>query len=272
MIPVAFDYQRATSVEDAVDKLTEAGDEARVLSGGQSLIPFMRLRFAVPDTLVDISGIRDLSFVRVDADRIRIGAMTRHSDLARDPVIAANLPLLGAMAGKIGDTQVRNRGTLGGSVAHADPAAEYATLCTMLDAEIVTTRRAIPASEFFLGRYTTPLAHDEVLSEVTFPVATGGHSYIKFGSRLFDWAIVGVAAQVLDDGGRIGLVSMADVPIRAVEGERALAQGATAEEAGRASTTGLAPTASVRASAPYKLHLAEVLTARALREAGAVRV
>jgi carbon-monoxide dehydrogenase medium subunit len=267
VIPSAFDYYRATSIDDAAAKLTELGDEARVLAGGHSLIPFMRLRFATPEALVDINEISELSYVRTESGRLRVGALTRHRELEHNPVVAANLPLLAMTAGQIGDTQVRNRGTIGGAVAHADPAGEYATLCLMLDADIITTRRTIPASEFFLGRYTTPLDHDELLVEVSFPIETGGHAYIKFGHKLFDWAIVGVAVQLVDGGARVGLVSMSDVPVRALAAEAALAQGATPEEAGALAAEGLTPTATLRASVDYKLHLTRVLTARALREA-----
>jgi aerobic carbon-monoxide dehydrogenase medium subunit len=270
MIPLQFEYVRATSVDDAVSRLTSLGDEARVLSGGQSLIPFMRLRFAAPEALVDISEIAELSYVRAESGRLRVGAMTRHVDLEHDPLVAANLPLLATMAGQIGDTQVRNRGTIGGAVAHADPAGEYAALCLMLDADIVTTRRTIRAEDFFLGRYTTPLDHDELLVEVSFPVQPAGHAYIKFGHKLFDWAIVGVAAQLVDGGARIGLVSMSDTPVRARAAEAALAGGSTVEESASLAADGLSPTASLRASADYKLHLARVLTARAIAQAQAM--
>lgn len=267
MIPSAFDYYRASTIEDAASRLTELGDEARVLAGGQSLIPFMRLRFANPVALVDINEVRDLSYVRVESGRLRVGALVRHREMELSPVVAESLPLLALTAGQIGDTQVRNRGTIGGAVAHADPAGEYATLCLMLDADIVTTRRTIPAREFFLGRFTTPLDHDEILVEVSFPVATGGHSYIKFGHKLFGWAVVGVAVQLVDGGGHVGLVNVADVPVRAGATEEALGRGATADEAGAFASDGLAPTATLRASVDYKLHLTRVLTARAIREA-----
>ena len=154
-------------------------------------------------------------------------------------------------------------------MAHADPAGEYAALCLMLDADIVTTRRTIPAEDFFLGRYTTPLEHDELLVEVSFPVQRAGYAYIKFGRKLFDWAIVGVAAQLVEGGARIGLVSMSDTPVRARAAEAALAQGSTVEEAASVAADGLSPTGSLRASVDYKLHLARVLTARALAEAQA---
>lgn len=267
MIPVQFDYVRAASVEDATSRLTSLGDESRVLSGGQSLIPFMRLRFAAPEALVDISELAELSYVRAEGGRLRVGALTRHAKLERDPVVTANLPLLATMAGQIGDTQVRSRGTIGGAIAHADPAGEYATLCLMLDADIVTTRRTIAARDFFIGRYITPLDHDEILVEVSFPVQTAGHSYIKFGHNLFDWAIVGVAAQLVDGGARVGLLSMSETPVRAIATEAALVQGASVEEAAALAADGLSLSGTLRASVDYKLHLARTLTARAIRDA-----
>lgn len=266
MIPAAFDYYRAGSIDDATARLGEWGDEAKVLAGGHSLIPFMRLRFATPTALVDIGELRELSYVRHDAERLRIGALTSHRSLEVSEQVRESLPLLALAAGQIGDPQVRNRGTIGGALAHADPAGEYAALCLMLDADIVTTRRTVPAAEFFLGRYTTPLEPDELIVEVSFPVAPGGHSYIKFGHVLFDWAVVGVAVQLGEQGARIGLVSVSDTPVRAVAAERALAQGATPEEAGPLAAEGLSPTPTLRASAAYKIHLVGVLTARAIRQ------
>jgi carbon-monoxide dehydrogenase medium subunit len=269
VIPAAFDYYRASSIEDAVSRLSELGDEARVLAGGHSLIPLMRLHFASPTALVDINEVRDLSDIREDGGRLRIGALARHRDVEHSPVVQQHLPLLSLAAAQIGDTQVRNRGTIGGAVAHADPAGEYATLCLMLDADIVTTRRTIPARDFFLGHFTTPLNHDEVVVEISFPVASGGHSYLKFGHKLFDWAVVGVAVQIIDDDVRIGLVNVAETPVRARAAERALAQGSTAEEAGALASDGLNPAPTLRASADYKLHLTRVLTTRAIQRARA---
>jgi aerobic carbon-monoxide dehydrogenase medium subunit len=270
VIPAAFDLYVATSIDDAVGRLSSLGDESRVLAGGHSLIPFMKLRFAVPEALVDINGITDLAYVRRDGDRVRVGALTRHAALASDPVALADLPLLALTASKIGDPQVRNRGTIGGAIAHADPAGEFPTVCLMLDADIVTTRRTIPASEFFLGRYTTPLDHDELLLEVVFPAAPAGHGYIKFAHNLFDWALLGVAVQRMpDDGWRVGLVNVGDTPIRAVAVEQALAAGATASEAAARASDGLSPLPTLRAPVDYQLHLSRVLTERALVAAGA---
>ena len=269
MIPAAFEYRRPASVAGAVDALASLGEEAKVLAGGHSLLPLMRLRFAAPAALVDIGDLAELRFARRDGDRVRIGALTRHRDLEEDQVVRDCVPLLALTAAQIGDPQIRNRGTIGGAVAHADPAGEYSTVCLMLDAEIVTTRRRIPAGEFFLGRFTTPLEHDELITELVFPVTTGGAAYLKFCHRLFDWALAGAAAQRTADGWRVGLVNMADTPVRAVAVERALDDGASFAEAAQRASDGLEPTPSLRAPAAYKLHLARVLTRRALERASA---
>jgi carbon-monoxide dehydrogenase medium subunit len=269
VIPASFDYHRATSLDDAAEKLREWGDEAKLLAGGGSLIPFMRLRLSTPAALVDLTGLADLSYIRPEASRVRIGALARHREIHENETLRRLLPLLAELAGRIGDTQIRNRGTIGGAIAHADPAGEYGALCLMLDAEIVTTSRRIPAREFFLGRYTTPLADDEIVREVVFPVADGQFAYLKFCHRLFDWAIVGAAVQRYDDGWRVGLVNAGDTPVRATAVEQALAAGATIEAASELASQGLAPAAMLRASPEYKLHLARVLTRRALEQAQA---
>ena len=267
MIPAAFDYHRARTVEDAAGKLAEYGDEAKVLAGGHSLLPLMRLRFAAPAAIVDIGDLDKLRFVRHEGGVVRVGALTRHRDLAEHPVIQANAPLLSLTAAQIGDPQVRNRGTIGGSVAHADPAGEYGTVCLMLDAEVVTTRRRIPASEFFLGRFSTPLDPDELITELVFPAIPGGAGYVKFTHRLFDWALAGAAAQRTANGWRIGLVNLADTPVRARAVEQALDGGAPFAEAAELASGGLRPTPSLRAPAEYKLQLAQVLTRRAIEHA-----
>ena len=269
MIPAAFDYHRALTGDDAAAKLGEYGDEAKVLAGGHSLLPLMRLRFAAPTALVDIGDLDGLRFVSHEGNSVRVGALTRHRDLAENPVIRAHAPLLAITAAQIGDPQVRNRGTIGGSVAHADPAGEYGTVCLMLGAEIVTTRRRIPAGEFFLGRFSTPLDHDELITELTFPAVTGRAGYVKFAHRLFDWALAGAAAQRTEHGWRIGLVNLAETPVRARAVERALDGGAPAAEAAGLAGEGLSPAPSLRASAEYKLQLARTLTRRAIEQATA---
>lgn len=267
MIPAAFDYHRPQSVADAVSLLTGLGDEAKVLAGGHSLLPLMRLRFSAPAALVDIQDLSELRFVTRDRDRVRVGALTRHRDIEHDPVIRESVPLLGKVAAEIGDVQIRNRGTIGGSVAHADPAGEYPTVCLMLSAEVVTTSRSIPAEEFFLGRFTTPLEDDELITEVVFPVSEGRAAYTKFCHRLFDWALVGAAAQRISEGWRIGLVNVSATPVRARAAERALDTGATVAEAARLAAEGLDPTPALRAPADYKLHLTRVLAKRVIEAA-----
>lgn len=268
MIPSSFRYHRAGSLDDATRVLVEAGDGARVISGGQSLIPLMRMRLANPTALVDISRLPDFAAIRVDGGTVRVGALARHCDVEASAVVREHVPLLAEVAAHIGDGQVRNRGTFGGAVAHADPAGEYPALCLALGAQIVTTRRTIAAEDFFLGRYTTPLEDGEIVTEIILPVARGRHTYLKFGRDLFGWGIVGVMTQALDDGWRIGLVSAGETPVRAVAAERALAAGATPAQAAAAAVEGLDPTPTTRASAAYKRHLVAVLVERALTRTG----
>src|SRR5207237_9998590 len=199
-IPAAFASERAKSVDDAAKALGQAGD-SKILAGGQSLIPLMRLRLAQPTTLIDINPLAgDLGYIRRDNGTLRVGALARHYQIQQSADVQRALPLLAEVAGEVGDLQVRSMGTIGGVLAHADPAGDYGTLALMLDATISTNRRSIPASQFFLGLFTTPLAADELIIEVSFPVASGPHRYIKFRRRLSDWAIVGAGAQRMDDG------------------------------------------------------------------------
>ena len=267
MIPAAFGYARAGSVGEAASMLAEHGEDAKVLAGGHSLIPLMRLRLSQPSVLVDIGRIRELDYIVADGDRVRIGALTRHVQLHSSPLVRSKLPLLAEMAEEVGDNQVRNMGTIGGVVAHADAAGDYPTYCLMMDASIVTNRRTIPAHEFFQDLFTTPLGHDELVCEISFIPAAGEHRYIKFRRRLFDWAIVGAAAQRTEAGWRIGLTNVASTPIRAVAVEQALASGASPEEAAEHASDGLNPSADLRADPEYKKHLARVLTRRAIQQA-----
>jgi aerobic carbon-monoxide dehydrogenase medium subunit len=269
MIPAAFSYQRASSVEDASRLLAQGGDDAKVLAGGHSLIPLMRLRLAQPTVLVDINGLeRELSYVRRDNGTLRVGALTRHYQIAASDEVKRSLPLLAEVANEVGDAQVRSMGTIGGVLAHADPAGDYGTLALMLDATVVTNKRSIPAREFFVGLFTTPLAADELITEVSFPAAAGPHKYEKFRRRLSDWAIVGVAAQKMDDGSwRIGVTNAAPTPVRAVGVEQALAQGSSPADAAKQANQGLDPSSDLRGSAEYKRHLATVLVQRAVESA-----
>jgi carbon-monoxide dehydrogenase medium subunit len=267
MIPAAFEYARATSVDEAAQLLGRYGEDAKVLAGGHSLIPLMRLRLAQPSALVDINPIRDLSFITVEGDRLRVGALARHFDIHTSSVVRENLPLLAEMADEVGDNQVRNLGSMGGVIAHADAAGDYPTLALMLDAEIVTNKRRHPAKGFFQDIFTTPLEVDEVITEVVFPVARGPHKYIKFRRRLFDWAIVGAAAQQLNGGWRVGLTNVGSTAVRATSVEQAMAQGASPEQAAEHASDGLSPSGDIRATPEYKLHLARVLTKRAIQQA-----
>ena len=267
MIPAAFEYERATSVDDAVQKLARHGEDAKVLAGGHSLIPLMRLRLSQPSVLVDINHVGALSYIHPENGHLRVGALTRHVDIASSGVVRDKLPLLAEMASEVGDNQVRNLGTIGGVIAHADPAGDYPTLALMLEAEIVTNRRRLPARDFFQDIFTTALAPDEIVCEVVFPAASGPHKYIKFRRRLFDWAIVGAAAQKIDQGWRIGLTNVGPTPVRAPGVEQALASGASPTEAAERAADGLSPSADVRATPEYKKHLAKVLSRRAIEQA-----
>jgi carbon-monoxide dehydrogenase medium subunit len=268
MIPAAFAYHRASSVDEA-SRLLAQGADTRILAGGHSLIPLMRLRLAQPSTLVDINGLdRELGYIRRDNGSLRIGALTRHYQIEGSDEVKRSLPLLAEVAAEVGDVQVRSMGTIGGVLAHADPAGDYTTLALMLDATIITNKRSIPASSFFLGLFTTPLAADEIVTEVVFPTAAGPHKYQKFRRRMSDWAIVGVGAQRMDDGTwRVGITNAAPTPIRATGVERALANGASPAEASLQASQGLDPVSDLRGSAEYKTHLAQVLTQRAIEGA-----
>ena len=268
MIPAAFAYERAKSVDDAARALGQAGD-VKVLAGGQSLIPLMRLRLAQPTTLVDINPLAgDLGYIRRDNGTLRVGALTRHYQIQQSDDVKRSLPLLAAIANEVGDEQVRSLGTIGGVLAHADPEGDYGTLALMLDATITTNRRSIAARDFFKGLFTTALAADELVTEISFPVASGPHKYIKFRRRMFDWAVVGVGVQRMDDGSwRVGITNAAPTAVRASAVEQAIASGGSPVDAARHASEGLDPSSDLRGSAEYKKHLAEVLTQRALEGA-----
>jgi len=267
VIPAAFEYARASSVDEATKLLNKFGEDAKVLAGGHSLIPLMRLRLAQPAALVDINGIKELDHIKESGGKLHVGALTRHVTIQSSPVVKEKLPLLAEIAGEVGDNQVRNMGTMGGVVAHADSAGDYPTLALILDADIVTNRRTIPARDFFKDLFTTALGPDEIVTEVVFPVANGPHKYVKFRRRLFDWAIVGVAAQKMNGDWRIGLTNVATTPVRAHAVEDALKNGAKPEEAAEHASDGLDPSGDLRASPEYKKHLARVLTKRAIQQA-----
>ena len=266
MIPAAFEYARASSVEEATKLLDKFGEDAKVLAGGHSLIPLMRLRLAQPSALVDINPVSELNYIVAEDGHLRVGAMSRHVDLHKSDTVRQNLPILAEVAEEVGDNQVRNLGTIGGVVAHADSAGDYPTLAVMLDAEIVTNKRRYPARDFFQDLFTTPLEPDEIVCEVVFPVAHGPHKYIKFRRRLFDWAIVAAAAQQFDGGWRVGLTNVGPTPVRCNAVEQALGQGASPAEAAEHASDGLNPSGDIRATPEYKKHLARVLTRRAIEQ------
>ena len=272
MIPAAFDYQRAGSVDEAVALLAEHGDEAKLLAGGHSLLPLMKLRLATPALLVDIGRLRDLSYVRDAGDHVAVGGLTRHHDLQVSDVLAEHAPLLAHAAGQVGDPQVRHRGTIGGSIAHGDPASDLPAVLLALRATAVVRgpagERTIEADDLFTGFLETAIGPDELLTELRIPKATGlGWSFQKLNRRAQDWAIVGVACVAAAEGGAsIGLVNMAPQPVRAGATEAALAAGAALDDAAAMADEGTDPSADLNASADYRRHLARVLVRRALEE------
>jgi carbon-monoxide dehydrogenase medium subunit len=276
MIPVAFDYQRAESVDHAVALLTEHGDEAKLLAGGHSLLPLMKLRLATPAMVIDVGRLSALSYVReTDSGGLAIGALTRHCVVETDGLLQAHVPLLARAASQVGDPQVRQRGTIGGSLAHGDPASDLPAVILALGATLVVQgpdgTRELAATEFFAGFLDTALADDEMLIEVRVPKVTGaGWSFQKFNRRAQDWAIVGVAA-VHDPAGigtGVGLVNMDSRPVRAWRSEAAVADGAGAAEASLLADDGLEPPTDLQASVEYRRHLSHVLVRRALEQAG----
>jgi carbon-monoxide dehydrogenase medium subunit len=273
MIPAKFDYRRAADLDEALGLLADGGDEAKLIAGGHSLLPLMKLRLAAPSTLIDIGGLRDLSYVRLDGDELAVGALTRHRDVEIDALLHAHAPLLAHVAGQVGDPQVRHRGTIGGSIAHGDPASDLPAACLALGATFVAVgpsgERRIASTDFFQGFLETALQPDEILTEIRIPQATGaGWSFQKFNRRAQDWAIVGVAA-VRGDRPGVGLVHMGQIPVRASAVEEALAGGASDQEAAARADEGLDPPSDLNASSDYRRHLARVLVRRALEEARA---
>jgi carbon-monoxide dehydrogenase medium subunit len=269
VIPAPFDYVAARSVEEAVALLASHRDEAKLLAGGHSLLPMMKVRLAAPSLLVDVGVIPSLSYVRLVDGALAIGAATTHQAVATSPVVREQVPLLAWSAGLVGDPQVRHRGTIGGSLAHADPAADLPMALSAVDGRVVVVgpsgRREIGADEFFLGYFETALAPDEMIVEVRTPVRPGQPwGYQKFTRRANDWAIVGVAAV----DGRVALANMGPAPVRARSTERALTAGATATEAAALAADEADPSEDRHADPAYRRHLARTLTRRALLAAG----
>jgi aerobic carbon-monoxide dehydrogenase medium subunit len=274
VIPAKFDYERADSVDAAIALLQQHGDDAKLLAGGHSLLPLMKLRLASPAVLVDIGRLSDLSYVRDGGDHVAIGALTRHHDVANDASLASECPIVSHTAGLIGDPQVRHMGTIGGSVAHGDPASDMPTVLLALDATFVAKgpsgERTIAAGEFFSGLFETALNADEVLTEIRVPKTAGrGWSYQKFQRRSQDWAIVGVAAVMSgsNGGAAIAYTNMGEAPLRASAVEQALSSGSSAADASQHAAEGTNPPSDTFASAEYRNALAGVLVRRALEEA-----
>jgi aerobic carbon-monoxide dehydrogenase medium subunit len=270
VIPAPFEYLAARSAPEAVALLREHGDEAKLLAGGHSLLPMLKVRLAAPSVLIDVGAIPSLSYVQVTDGTLSIGAATTHQAVASSPEVRSQAPLLAWSAGLVGDPQVRHRGTIGGSLAHADPAGDLPMALSAVDGRVVVLgpagRREIGVDEFFLGYFETTLAPDEMIVEVRVPARPGQPwGYQKFTRRANDWAIVGVATV----GGRVALANMGPAPVRALSTERALAAGASAAEAAGLAAEEADPGEDMHADADYRRHLARVLTRRALLAAGA---
>ena len=275
MIPAPFDYEVAESAEHAVE-LLGSREDAKLLAGGHSLIPLLRLRFTRPALLVDIGRIDELRYVRDAGDTLAIGGMTRHHNVQHDPLVQEHCPVLSYAAGLIGDPQVRHRGTIGGSLAHADPAGDLPAVLTALDAEVVIRgpegERTVPVGEFVTGVFDTVLGSRDVLTEIRVPkLGPAGWSYLKFTRRAQDWATVGVTAIVRSngsvDGSAIVFTNMGPKPIRAKAAEQALTTPDDIDAAAEAALEGTDPPSDTQGSAEYRRHLANVLVKRALQEA-----
>jgi aerobic carbon-monoxide dehydrogenase medium subunit len=279
MIPLAFDYEVAESVDHAIELLGQHGDEAKLLAGGHSLLPIMKLRLAAPTVLVDLGRLDDLNYVRDEGDHLAIGAMTRHCDMERDSTLGEHCGLIAYTASLVGDPQVRHRGTIGGSISHGDAASDLPSALLALDANFVVKgsggERTVAAGDFFEDYLQTTLEPDEVLTEIQVPKLGGaGWSYKKFNRRAQDWAVVGVAAVVERSNGsigsaRIGLTNMGSTPLRATSAENALsgADPSSVAEATSSADEGTSPSSDIAASDEYRRHLARVLSRRAVEEA-----
>jgi carbon-monoxide dehydrogenase medium subunit len=282
MIPAAFEYVRPTTVEEAVQAVAEGGEDVKIMAGGQSLIPVMRLRLAAPSTIVDLGRVAEMRGVRDEGDVLVIGAMTTHAEVVTDPLIAQHAKLIAEATETVADRQTRRRGTFGGALAHADPAGDLPAVALALDAELVIAgpggRRTVPAREFFVDYLTTALDEGEVLVEIRVPKLAGqwGVRYEKFNRVAQAWSIVAVAAAVRRENGsiaeaRIGLTNMGPTPLRAAATEAALAGAAASSDAvaqaARSAAEGTSPSSDLNAQADYREHLAQVLTRRAVASA-----
>ena len=274
MIPVQFDYVRADSADAALAALAEHGDEAKLMAGGHSLLPMMKLRLAYPAVVVDIGRLGDLSYINDAGDHLAIGALTRHRDIEISDLVKEHAPLLAEATAHVGDPQVRHRGTIGGSLAHADAAADHPSALLALGGSVVARKadggeRVIDGADLFAGFLESSLDPTEMITEVRIPKHTGaGWNFQKFNRRAQDWAIVGVSAQQVNGSAQVALVNMHPTPIRATAVEEALSGGASAADAAAQAAEGLEPSSDLNASVEYRQHLARVLTRRALEAAG----
>jgi carbon-monoxide dehydrogenase medium subunit len=280
VIPLSFDYEVAESVDHAVELLGQHGEDAKLLAGGHSLLPIMKLRLAAPPVLVDLGRIEELKYVRDEGDHIAIGAMTRHTDVEYDLLLQEQCGLLAYTASLVGDPQVRHRGTIGGSISHGDAASDLPSALLALEGQFVIRgsngERTVAAGDFFKDYLETDLAPDEVLTEIRVPKlgSNAGWSYKKFNRRAQDWAVVGAAAVVERSNGtissaRIALTNMGSTPVRATAAEGALsgADASSVAEATSNADEGTSPASDIAASSEYRRHLARVLSRRAVEEA-----
>jgi carbon-monoxide dehydrogenase medium subunit len=280
MIPAAFEYSSPKSLSEAIALLVKHGADAKILAGGMSLIPLMKLRMAAPKHLIDLNGIAELSYIRESDGHLTIGALTRESDLDESALIREKYPIIADTAAVIGDPLVRNMATVGGNLAHADPANDHPATMLALSAEVVATgpkgKRTIPLSELFTGLFTTALEPDEILTEIRIPTppARSGGAYVKVERKVGDFATAAVAAQVTLDGNNckrvgIGLTNVGSTPIHATRAEKALqgkpADAANIDAAARIAAEEAEPSDDLRGSVDYKRSLIRVLTGRALR-------
>ena len=278
MIPASFDYLAPTSVADALAALAEAGDEAKVLAGGQSLLPILRMRLNAPEKVIDLGRIEELKGVTEDGDHLVIGAMTTYADVLASDLVRQHAGLLTDAIAEVADPQIRHRGTVGGALVHADPAGDVGAPALALDTEFVITgsggERTVAAGDFFQDLFETAVGEGELLTAIRIPKHTGwGHRYEKFVRVSHQWSIVAVAATVRTDGGtiaeaRIGLTNMGSTPLRATAVEQALVGKAATDEAVRdacaAAADGTNPPSDLNGDSDYRKHLATVLTRRAV--------
>jgi aerobic carbon-monoxide dehydrogenase medium subunit len=280
LIPLAFDYEVAESVDHAIELLGQHGEEAKLLAGGHSLLPIMKLRLAAPAVLVDLGRLEELKYVRDEGDAIAIGAMTRHTDVEHNSLLREQCGLLAYTTSLVGDPQVRHRGTIGGSISHGDAASDLPSALLALEGQFVIRgsggERTVAAGDFFKDYLETDLTPDEVLTEIRVPKlgSNAGWSYKKFNRRAQDWAVVGAAAVIERSDGtissaRVALTNMGSTPLRATAAEGALsgADASTVAEATQNADEGTSPSSDIAASSEYRRHLARVLSRRAVEEA-----